>query len=171
MGDTKNAQELDKVLVKFVRWDPPARIPTCKIVKVIGPSNDARTDHKAILAKYGLSQSFPKKLKMRQKFMATKSLRKIAREEKIFAKLLPSQSTRWTPETSMMPSLLRLQRLESLKLECILPMSLIMSKEDPLWTMRQKREQTQPIWSVRLFPCSPTLFPVEYVVLLREKIG
>ena len=62
MGDTKNAQELDKVLVKFVRWDPPARIPTCKILKVLGPSDDARTDHKGILAKYGFSQSFPKKV-------------------------------------------------------------------------------------------------------------
>ena len=60
MGDTKNAQENDKVLVKFVRWDPPARIPTCKIIKVLGPADDARTDHKGILAKYGLSQSFPR---------------------------------------------------------------------------------------------------------------
>lgn len=62
MGDTKNAQEHDKVLVKFVRWDPPARIPTCKILKVLGPSEDARTDHKGILAKYGLAQVFPKKV-------------------------------------------------------------------------------------------------------------
>ena len=60
MGDTRNAQENDKVLVKFVRWDPPARIPTCKIIKVLGPADDARTDHKGILAKYGLSQSFPR---------------------------------------------------------------------------------------------------------------
>ena len=59
MGDTKNAHENDKVLVKFVRWDPPARIPTCKILRVLGPCNDARTDHKGILVKYGLSQNFP----------------------------------------------------------------------------------------------------------------
>ncbi|NDH16345.1 MAG: hypothetical protein EBY48_04560, partial [Opitutae bacterium] len=59
MGDTKNAQNQEKVLVKFVRWDPPARIPTCKILKVLGPGDDARTDHKGILAKYGLSQTFP----------------------------------------------------------------------------------------------------------------
>ncbi len=62
MGDVRNAQEQDKVLVKFVRWDPPARIPTCKILKVLGPSDDARTDHKGILAKYGLSQVFPRKV-------------------------------------------------------------------------------------------------------------
>ena len=171
MGDTKNAQELDKVLVKFVRWDPPARIPTCKIVKVIGPSNDARTDHKAILAKYGLSQSFPKKVEDEAKIYGNKVSSKDCKGRKDFRKTFTLTIDPLDAETSMMPSLLRLQRLESLKLECILPMSLIMSKEDPLWTMRQKREQTQPIWSVRLFPCSPTLFPVEYVVLLREKIG
>ena len=51
-----------KVLVKFVRWDPPARIPTCKILKVLGPGDDARTDHKGILAKYGLSQTFSQKV-------------------------------------------------------------------------------------------------------------
>ena len=62
MGDTKSAQEHDKVLVQFVRWDPPARIPTCRILKVIGPRDDARTDHKGILAKYGLDQAFPKKV-------------------------------------------------------------------------------------------------------------
>lgn len=62
MGDTKNAQEQDKLLAKFVRWDPPARIPTCKIIKVLGPGGDARTDHKGILAKYGLSQAFPSKV-------------------------------------------------------------------------------------------------------------
>ena len=62
MGDTKNAQNQEKVLVKFVRWDPPARIPTCKILKVLGPGDDARTDHKGILAKYGLSQTFPQKV-------------------------------------------------------------------------------------------------------------
>jgi len=59
MGDTKSAKDYDKVLVKFVRWDPPARIPTCKILQVLGPGEDARTDHKGILAKYGLSQTFP----------------------------------------------------------------------------------------------------------------
>ena len=59
LGNSKKIKENDKLLVKFVRWDPPARIPTCKILRVLGPGNDARTDHKGILAKYGLSQSFP----------------------------------------------------------------------------------------------------------------
>ncbi len=59
LGDVKGINEGDKVLAKLVRWDPPARIPTCKIVRVLGPGDDARTDHKGILAKYGLSQNFP----------------------------------------------------------------------------------------------------------------
>jgi len=59
LGEVKGINEHDKVLAKLVRWDPPARIPTCKIVRVLGPGNDARTDHKGILAKYGLSQIFP----------------------------------------------------------------------------------------------------------------
>ena len=59
LGDTRKAAPEDKVVAQFVRWDPPARIPTCKILRVIGPGGDARTDHKGILAKYGLSPSFP----------------------------------------------------------------------------------------------------------------
>ena len=59
LGEVKGINEGDKVLAKLVRWDPPARIPTCKILRIIGPGDDARTDHKGILAKYGLSQNFP----------------------------------------------------------------------------------------------------------------
>ena len=54
--------EHDKVLAQFVRWDPPARIPMCKIIRVLGPSDDPLTDHKGILAKYGLSGTFPDKV-------------------------------------------------------------------------------------------------------------
>lgn len=72
MGDTRKAQENDKVLVKFVRWDPPARIPTCKIIKVLGPAEDARTDHKGILAKYGLSQGFHGKVEEEAKSFGQK---------------------------------------------------------------------------------------------------
>ncbi len=72
MGDTKNAQENDKVLVKFVRWDPPARIPSCKILRVLGPSHDAQTDHKGILVKYGLSQTFPDKVEEEAKSFGEK---------------------------------------------------------------------------------------------------
>ena len=77
MGDTKKAQENDKVLVKFVRWDPPARIPTCKIIKVLGPADDARTDHKGLLAKYGLSQSFPGKVEEEAKSFGVKFSSKV----------------------------------------------------------------------------------------------
>ncbi|MBT3637742.1 MAG: RNB domain-containing ribonuclease, partial [Opitutae bacterium] len=62
LGDTRNAQEGDKLLVQFVRWDPPARLPMCKILRVLGPSDDPLTDHKGILAKFGLSGNFSDKV-------------------------------------------------------------------------------------------------------------
>ena len=62
LGDQRSAVEHDKVLAQFVRWDPPARIPMCKIIRVLGPSDDPLTDHKGILAKYGLSGTFPDKV-------------------------------------------------------------------------------------------------------------
>ena len=62
LGDVRNGTEQDKVLAQFVRWDPPAKIPMCKILRVLGPSDDPLTDHKGILAKYGLSTSFPEKV-------------------------------------------------------------------------------------------------------------
>ena len=62
LGDQRNAVEHDKVLAQFVRWDPPSRIPMCKILRVLGPSDDPLTDHKGILAKYGLSGNFPEKV-------------------------------------------------------------------------------------------------------------
>jgi ribonuclease R len=62
LGDVRNGMEQDKVLAQFVRWDPPAKIPMCKILRVLGPSDDPLTDHKGILAKYGLSTNFPEKV-------------------------------------------------------------------------------------------------------------
>ncbi|MEC8354991.1 MAG: RNB domain-containing ribonuclease [Verrucomicrobiota bacterium] len=62
LGDNRNGQPGDKVVAKFVRWDPPARIPTCKVIRVLGPGDDPLTDHQGILAKFGLSGSFPTKV-------------------------------------------------------------------------------------------------------------
>ena len=62
LGEVRNAQEDDKILAQFVRWDPPARLPMCKILRVLGPSDDPLTDHKGILAKFGLSGNFPDKV-------------------------------------------------------------------------------------------------------------
>ena len=67
MGDARNAQPHDKVVAKFVRWDPPARIPTCKIIRVLGPGDSPQTDHLGILAKYGLSSTFPHKVEEQAK--------------------------------------------------------------------------------------------------------
>ena len=87
MGDTRNAQEREKVLVKFVRWDPPARIPTCKILRVLGPGDDARTDHKGILAKYGLSPTFPQKVENEAKSISDKVSTKDCKGRKDFRKV------------------------------------------------------------------------------------
>ena len=62
LGDTRKGREGDKVVAQFVRWDPPARIPMCKIIRVLGPGDDPLTDHKGILAKFGLSGNFPEKV-------------------------------------------------------------------------------------------------------------
>ena len=37
LGDDRRAEEGDKVLAQFVRWDPPARIPMCKISRTSRP--------------------------------------------------------------------------------------------------------------------------------------
>ena len=58
LGDLRNADENDKVLAQFVRWDPPARIPMCKIVRVLSPSDDPITDHKGISRKIWPKFSF-----------------------------------------------------------------------------------------------------------------
>ena len=87
IGDTRNAQEREKVLVKFVRWDPPARIPTCKILRVLGPGDDARTDHKGILAKYGLSPTFPQKVENEAKAISDKVSTKDCKGRKDFRKV------------------------------------------------------------------------------------
>ena len=54
LGDNRNGQPGDKVVAKFVRWDPPARIPTCKVIRVLGPGDDP-------LQPYGCKGSFWKR--------------------------------------------------------------------------------------------------------------
>ena len=66
---------------------PPARIPTCKILKVLGPSEDARTDHKGILAKYGLAQVFPKKVEEEAKAYGDKVSIRDCKGRKDFRKI------------------------------------------------------------------------------------
>ena len=72
LGDVRRAEEGDKVLAQFVRWDPPARIPMCKIIRVLGPGDDPLTDHKGILAKFGLSGNFPDKVEQESKLCPDK---------------------------------------------------------------------------------------------------
>jgi ribonuclease R len=67
LGDVRKAREGDKIVAQFVRWDPPARLPMCKIIRVLGPGDDPLTDHKGILAKFGLSGNFPDKVENESK--------------------------------------------------------------------------------------------------------
>ena len=62
LGDVRKAREGDKILAQFARWEPPARLPMCKVIRVLGPGDDPLTDHKGILAKFGLSGNFPDKV-------------------------------------------------------------------------------------------------------------
>jgi len=71
LGDTRKGNPGDKVVAQFVRWDPPAKIPTCKIIRVLGPGGEAATDHMGILAKFGLSPTFPAKVEEEAKDLAT----------------------------------------------------------------------------------------------------
>ena len=61
-GDTSVARNGEKVLAQFHRWDSPAPLPSCRIIRVLGPAGDPMTDHFGILAKYGLSGDFPTKV-------------------------------------------------------------------------------------------------------------
>ena len=49
------------MVAQFVRWDPP-QVPTCKIIRVLGPGGETSTDHLGILAKFGLSPTFSSKV-------------------------------------------------------------------------------------------------------------
>ena len=70
MGDARKGNPGDKVVAQFSRWDPPAKIPTCKILRVLGPGGEAQTDHLGILAKFGLSAKFPHKVEEEAKAVA-----------------------------------------------------------------------------------------------------
>ena len=71
LGDVRKGEPGDKVVAQFVRWDPPAKIPTCKVVRVLGPGGEAKTDHLGILAKFGLSPKFSSKVEDEAKSVAS----------------------------------------------------------------------------------------------------
>ena len=71
LGDVRKGEPGDKVVAQFVRWDPPAKIPTCKVVRVLGPGGEAKTDHLGIMAKFGLSPKFSSKVEDEAKKLAS----------------------------------------------------------------------------------------------------
>lgn len=59
----KGAINNDKVLCEIVRWDYQDSSPEGKIIEVLGKSGTVETEFKALIKKYGLSKSFPRKVR------------------------------------------------------------------------------------------------------------
>ncbi len=59
----KNAKDGDKVVCEITNWTYQDMSPEGKIIEVLGKSGEVKTEFKAIIKKYGLSKTFPKKVK------------------------------------------------------------------------------------------------------------
>jgi ribonuclease R len=59
----KNASEGDKVVCEITNWVYQDLSPEGKITDVLGKAGDVKTEFKALIKKYGLTKSFPKKVK------------------------------------------------------------------------------------------------------------
>lgn len=59
----KNASEGDKVICEITNWVYQDLSPEGKITDVLGKAGDVKTEFKALIKKYGLTKSFPKKVR------------------------------------------------------------------------------------------------------------
>lgn len=59
----KSAVNGDKVICQITNWEYQDLSPEGKIIEVLGKAGEVETEFKAILRKYGLTKSFPKKVK------------------------------------------------------------------------------------------------------------
>jgi len=59
----KNAEDGDKVVCEITNWTYQDMSPEGKIVEVLGKSGDVKTEFRALIKKYGLSKTFPKKVR------------------------------------------------------------------------------------------------------------
>lgn len=59
----KNAHDGDKVVCEILNWAYQDMSPEGKIVEVLGKAGDVKTEFKALIKKYGLSKTFPKKVR------------------------------------------------------------------------------------------------------------
>ncbi len=59
----RNAGEGDKVVCEITSWTYQHMSPEGKIVEVLGKSGDVKTEFRALIKKYGLSKTFPKRVR------------------------------------------------------------------------------------------------------------
>ena len=169
LGDQRNAKEHDKVLAQFVRWDPPARIPMCKVLRVLGPSDDPLTDHKGILAKYGLNANFPEKVNIESQ----NSPEKVSPQDitgrkdirKIFTLTIDPLDARDFDDA------LSIREQQNGEWEIGVHIADVSHyvKTGSAWTGRQIREETQLIWSVKSCQCYLIAYQTEFVAWLKER--
>jgi ribonuclease R len=62
-GKLKGAKNNDKVLCEIIRWDYQDSLPEGKIIEVLGKSGTVETEYKALIKKYNLSKTFPKRVR------------------------------------------------------------------------------------------------------------
>jgi ribonuclease R len=59
----KGAEDGDKVVCEITNWTYQHMSPEGKIVEVLGKSGEVKTEFRALIKKYGLSKTFPKKVR------------------------------------------------------------------------------------------------------------
>ena len=59
IGDTKNAEDGQKVLIEFNEWKSGDQNPSAKVIEIFGFPGLHKTEMNAIMAEYGLPEHFP----------------------------------------------------------------------------------------------------------------
>lgn len=62
LDKTKNGEDGDKVLVRFLGWEDEDKNPNGEVIDVLGHAGDNNTEMHAILAEYGLPYSYPEEV-------------------------------------------------------------------------------------------------------------
>lgn len=70
-ANMKNAEEGDKVVCEITNWEYQDLSPEGKITDVLGKAGDVKTEFKALIKKYGLTKTFPKKVREEVKNLAS----------------------------------------------------------------------------------------------------
>ena len=171
LGDTRKAETGDKVVAQFVRWDPPARIPTCKVLRVLGPGGEANTDHLGILAKFGLSPTFPAKVEEEAKSVA----KTVAKEEitkridyrDVFTITIDPLDARDFDDA------LSLKKIDDQTWEVGVHIADVSHyvRENTFLDREAKKEEIQLTWWEKSSPCFRIVFPAESVAWWKGKRG